>query len=103
MSQLIQKNNDFSAKQDCIDNYCCVTHATALEFLLTDKNNFCREVNKMIVSSFLSEFNANLIDPSFTLHSYSNENTLNTVMPLLNSVQFWGRYKQQFDEKIESY
>ena len=94
MRQLIEKNTDFSAQQDCIDNYCCVTHATSVEFLATDKNNICRDINKMAVASFLAEFKAAHFEPSFDRLMTYSERDLNMIMPLLNSVQLWGRYKQ---------
>jgi len=57
----------------------------------------------MAVASFLSEFKAAHFEPSFDRLMTYNERDLNMIMPLLNSVQLWGRYKQQFDEKTESY
>jgi len=89
MRSLIEKNNDFAAQQDCIDNYCCVTHATSVEFLATDKNNICREINKMAAASFLREFKAASFDQTFDkLLSFSDRTAqdLGIIMPVLNSV-----------------
>jgi hypothetical protein len=48
----------------------------------------------MAVASFLSEFKAAHFEPSFDRLMTYNERDLNMIMPLINSVQLWGRYKQ---------
>ena len=63
-----------------------VTHATSVEFMATDKNNICRDINKMAVASFLSEFKAVNFEPSFDRLMTFNERDLNTIMPIINSV-----------------
>ncbi len=71
--------------------------------MATDKNNICRDINKMAVASFLSEFKAVNFEPSFDRLMTFNERDLNTIMPIINSVQLWGRYKQQFNEQVNTY
>lgn len=83
---MIEKNTDFVGQQDCIDNYCCVTHATSVEFMAIDKNYICRDINKMAVASFLSEFKAAHFELSFDRLMTYSERDLNLIMPIINSV-----------------
>jgi hypothetical protein len=60
----------------------------------------------MIAAAFLQEFKATGFDAAYDKHLQLSDRTkqdLNSIMPILNSVQLWGRYKQQFDESVEKY
>lgn len=69
-----------------------------------------RDINKVIVSGFFKELKLTTVDekPLFDstfdkllVGSDENKNKLNTIMPLLNSVQLYCRYKQQYPESTE--
>ena len=51
-----------------------------------DKNNLCRDINKMAVASFLSEFKAAHFELSFDRLMTYSERDLNLIMPIINSV-----------------
>lgn len=65
--------------------------------------NLGRKVNKAIVSGFFKELSLTLSDGTTPLFEHQfdtllaagdeSKNRLNSIMPLLNSVQLYGRYK----------
>jgi hypothetical protein len=96
----IVANNQGANKDKCVSTVCCVTHASSLQILNDDPRNICREVNKHVINCFYKElkmvpFEA-AMDPLLT-PSDDSKAKLNTIMPILNSVHLWGRYKQKFD------
>ena len=90
--------NQAANKQNCVDRVCCSTHACSLMFLQDDPKNICREVNKLTVNCFFKELGLVAgdakLDPLLAI-SEENKAKLNAIMPILNSVQLWGRYKQK--------
>jgi len=79
-----------------------VTHACSLEFLALDPNGLQREINKYAVGSFLKELKLTSSDgtPFFEkgfdrnlIGAEDSKHKLGMIMPLLNSVQLYCRYK----------
>ena len=85
-------------KEKCVDKICCSTHASSLQLLQEDPKNICRDVNKLIANCFFKEFGMTAgdskMDPFMAINE-ENKNKLNAIMPILNSVHLWGRYKQK--------
>lgn len=89
-----------------------MNHASSCQLLSSDLNNLGREVNKAIVSGFFKELKLTLGDATTPIFEYQfdrllsagdeSKNRLNSIMPLLNSVQLYGRYKQKFSEALGS-
>ena len=93
--------NDYTqnenSKQFAVQNVCCVTHACSRELIAEGVNNLMRTVNKMTVSAYFKELNMFTCDPKLDpLHHFDTSDSrvkLNAIMPILNSVHLWGRYK----------
>ncbi|CDW88387.1 UNKNOWN [Stylonychia lemnae] len=104
LSPVIQK---LQGQKDTIkQNYCCITHAVSQNLLNADSKNMCRDVNKLAINAFFNEIGLKQgdqhVDAQFFTNYAESSRRLNSVMPVLNSVHLWGRYKQQFDADIES-
>eukprot|EP00347_Sterkiella_histriomuscorum_P018016 403347107 len=91
-------------KEEIKKNYCCTTHAVSQNILNFDCKNMCRDVNKLIINAFFNELGLSqgnhLVDPLFTQNYEDSSRKLNSIMPLLNSVHMWGRYKQRLDPTV---
>ena len=89
-------------KQNIHVNFCCITHAVSQTILNIDPKNLCRDVNKLTINSFFNELGLKQ-DSLFYDNKQESMNKLNSIMPVLNSVHLWGRYKQAFDPAVEGY
>ena len=81
------------------DSYCCQTHAVAVQAFARNYKNMIGQVNRAIVLDIRKRLGkASPVDSVQSSSQPVTRDLLKTLMPLLNSVQLYGRYKQRFPE-----
>lgn len=81
------------------EGYCCQTHAVAVQALARNYKSMINQVNRAIALDLKKHLGkACPVDSVQPVSQAVTKDLLKTVMPLLNSVQLFGRYKQRFPE-----
>lgn len=81
------------------EGYCCQTHAVAVQAFARNYKNMIGQVNRAIALDIKKHLGkASPVDSIHPLSQAVSRDFLKIVMPLLNSVQLYGRYKQSFPE-----